>query len=142
MIRDKIRGALRICLYNNYDRVVIGDFGLGNGHRNPPQELAEIWRDVFLFDPDLRGQFVYVIFAFEDPNQSTTRLILDEIAKKESKSSSRGKSRGSDSSSSSSKSHSNSPSDRAIFEYIFSEAEIERALREPDPRYKLDMITS
>lgn len=142
MIRDKIRGALRICLYNNYDKVVIGDFGLGNGHRNPPQELAEIWRDVFLFDPDLRGQFAYVIFVFEDPNQSTSRLILDEMAKKESKSSSRGKSRGSDSSSSSSRSHSNSPSDRAIFEFIFSETEIERALSEPDPRYKLDMITS
>jgi uncharacterized protein (TIGR02452 family) len=140
MIRDKIRGALRICLFNNYDKVVIGDFGLGNGHRNPPQELAEIWRDVFLFDPDLRGQFTYVIFAFEDPHQSTTKLILDEMAKKDGKSSARGKSRSD--SSSSSRSHSHCPSDMALFEYVFSESQIERALSKPDPRYKLDMITS
>lgn len=144
MIRDKIRGALRICLYNNYDRVVIGDFGLGNGHRNPPQELAEIWRDVLLFDPDLRGQFLYIIFVFEDPNQSTTRLIWDEMAKKEGKSS-RGKSKsGSDSSnSSSSRSHyGGAPSDQLIFEHVFSEVEIERTLSRPDPRYNLDMLTS
>ncbi|KAK0384563.1 hypothetical protein NLU13_8649 [Sarocladium strictum] len=140
MIRNKIRAALRICLYNRYDRVVIGDFGLGNGHRNPPQELAEIWRDVFLFDPDLRGQFAYVIFAFEDPQQSTAKLILDEVAKKAGHGSSRGGSR-KDSSSSSSR-HSHCPTDMAIFEYVFSEAQIERALSKPDPRYKLDMITS
>lgn len=142
MIRDKIRGALRICLHLNYKRVVIGDFGLGNGHRNPPQELAEIWRDVFLFDPELRGQFVYVIFAFEDPNQSTAKLILDEMDKKDGKTSSRGKSRSSGSSSSSSRSHTNCPSDMAIFDYVFSGSQIERALSKPDPRYKLDMITS
>lgn len=54
--------------------------------------MAEIWRDVFLFDPDLRGQFRYVIFAFEDTAQSTTRLILDEITK-DKKGSSKGRSR-------------------------------------------------
>ncbi|RSL64510.1 hypothetical protein CEP54_004675 [Fusarium duplospermum] len=148
MTRDKLRGALRICLYNGYDRVVIGDFGLGNGYRNPPQELAELWRDVFLFDPDLRGQFSYVVFVFEDPLQSTARHILDEIAKKEN--GSKGKSRaGSSSSSGSSKSHSSSssshgssPADCHIFEHVFSPAEVDRVLRQPDPRYGLGMITT
>lgn len=141
MTRDKLRGALRICLYNGYDRVVIGDFGLGNGYRNPPQELAELWRDVFLFDPDLRGQFTYVAFVFEDPLLSTTRCILDEIAKKES--GSKGKSRaGSSSSSSSSRSHPNVPTDWQIFEHVFSPAEVDRVLRQPDPRYGLGMITT
>lgn len=138
MIREKIRGALRICLYNKYDRVVIGDFGLGNGHRNPPQEMAEIWRDVFLFDPDLRGQFAYVIFVFDDPFQSTSRLILDEFAKKESKSKS--KHRDSASASASAKSASHAPTDMDIFSQVFDPREIERVLSEPDPRYGLDHL--
>ncbi|KAF7548873.1 hypothetical protein G7046_g8520 [Stylonectria norvegica] len=141
MTRDKLRGALRICLYNGYDRVVIGDFGLGNGYRNPPQELAELWRDVFLFDPDLRGQFSYVVFVFEDPLQSTRRNILDEIVKKEN--GSKGKSRaGSTSSSSSSRSHPSVPTDWHIFEHVFNPAEVDRVLRQPDPRYTLGMITT
>lgn len=144
LLEEKIRGALRICLYNNYDRVVVGDFGLGNGYRNPPRELAEIWRDVILFDPELRGQFTYVVFVFEDPLQSTARLILDEIAKKEKKhgaSSSSSKSKASDSSSSSS-SRRTVPTDMAIFERIFDPAEIQRVATQPDPRYGLGMITT
>ena len=57
VIKDKMRGALRVCALKSYESVVIvGDFGLGNSYRNPPQELAETWREVFLFDPDLRGR--------------------------------------------------------------------------------------
>lgn len=151
MIAEKIRGALRICLYNGYDRIVIGDFGLGNGYRNPPQELAEIWRDIFLFDPAIRGQFAYVIFVFEDPSQSTTKAILDETARKESKSksksssssSSRHKSHGSSSSSGSGSSRSSSgmPTDLDIFQHVFAPSEIQRVVSEPDPRYGLAMIT-
>lgn len=144
MMREKIRGALRICLYNNYDRVVVGDFGLGNSCRNPPQEVAEIWRDVLLFDPDLRGQFAYVVFAFEDAAQSTTRFIWDEMARKDKKGgSSKAKSR-SDSSSStgfSRGSSSHAPTDMVIFQLAFEPAEIQRVLSAPDPRYGLDMIT-
>ncbi|KAJ4137885.1 hypothetical protein NW754_001530 [Fusarium falciforme] len=141
MTRDKLRGALRICLYNGYDRVVIGDFGLGSGYRNPPQELAELWRDVFLFDPDLRGQFAYVVFVFENPLQSTTRYILDGITKNESGSKAKPRA-GSSSSSSSSKDHGSAPTDRHIFEQVFCPAEVDRVLRQPDPRYGLGMITT
>jgi uncharacterized protein (TIGR02452 family) len=147
MIREKIRGALRICLYNGYDRVVVGDFGLGNGYRNPPQELAEIWRDAFLFDPDLRGQFTYVVFVFDDPDQSTMRLIREEMTRKETKSkgsSHKSKSHGShDSSGSSSRSSpSGAPTDMAVFQWVFDTAEVDRVLGERDPRYTLDMITT
>lgn len=109
MVKRKIRAALRICVYYGHTSVTIGDFGLGNGYRNPPQELAEIWREVFLYDPDLRGRFEYVAFCFEDPLQSTAKLILDDIAKKNkaghghghsSDSKSKSKSHGSSSSSS------------------------------------------
>ena len=144
MMRDKLRAALRICAHAGYDRVVIGDFGLGNGFRNPPQALAEMWRDIFLFDPDLRGLFAYVVFVFEDPEQNTSSLILDEMAKKAS-SSSRHRSDVSSSSSSSASSsasriHTRTLTDLEIFEQVFDRREIERVVSSPDPRYGFDMI--
>ena len=141
MVKEKMRGALRICAYNNYSTVVIGDFGLGNGYRNPPQELAELWREVCLYDPDLRGRIRCVAFVFEDPNQSTTQLILDDIAKKAkggSGSSSRSKTKGSSSSSSSPPG--TSPADVDIFSRVFDSTEIQRFLAQPDARYGLSNL--
>ncbi|KAL2137104.1 hypothetical protein VTI74DRAFT_8736 [Chaetomium olivicolor] len=140
MVKDKMRGALRICAYNNYSTVVIGDFGLGNGYRNPPQELAELWREVFLYDPDLRGRIRCVAFVFEDPNQSTTQLILDDIAKKAkggSSSSSRSKTKGGSSTASL---NGNSPTDYQIFAQVFDNNEIQRFLAQPDARYGLSNL--
>ncbi|KAJ8121172.1 hypothetical protein ONZ43_g2311 [Nemania bipapillata] len=151
LVKNKIRSALRICAYYGHRSVVIGDFGLGNGHRNPPQELAEIWREVFLFDPDLRGRFDHVAFAFEDAYQSTTKFILDDIAKKSKSghsSSSKGKGKSSASSSSSSHPHSHSandstkPTDFEIFQHVFSAGEIHSLMSRPDPRYDISMLTS
>ncbi|KAH9905978.1 hypothetical protein F4778DRAFT_688800 [Xylariomycetidae sp. FL2044] len=147
LVKNKIRAALRICAYYEHRSVVIGDFGLGNGHRNPPQELAELWRDTFLYDPDLRGRFDYVAFVFEDPYQNTTRLILDDIAKKNKSShssSSKGKSKSSSHSSSSGGSSSgpNVPSDYEIFRHVFEAGEIQNVMTRPDPRYGISMLTS
>ncbi|KAI1339673.1 hypothetical protein F5Y15DRAFT_415592 [Xylariaceae sp. FL0016] len=145
LIKNKIRAALRMCLYYRHFSVVIGDFGLGNGHRNPPQELAEIWREVFLHDPDIRGRFHYVAFVFEDCRQSTAKLILDDIAKKSKSSSSissRGKSRSHGSSSSASTGGSTVPSDYEIFQHVFSPIEVQDVMSRPDPRYGISMLTS
>lgn len=143
MVKEKLRGALRICAYNDYSTVVIGDFGLGNGYRNPPQELAELWREVCLYDPDLRGRIRCVAFVFEDAAQSTTQLIQDDIAKKSkgssSGSSSRSKAKGSSSSSASS-SAGNSPTDIQIFSQVFDTTEIQRFLAQPDARYGLSNL--
>ncbi|KAK3321614.1 hypothetical protein B0H66DRAFT_176271 [Apodospora peruviana] len=139
LVREKMRGALRICAYNEYTHVVIGDFGLGNGYRNPPQEFAELWREVFLYDPDLRGRIACVAFVFEDPKQSTTQLIQDDIAKKSSKSS-KSSSSGSSSNSKSSSSSSSYPTDHAIFAHVFSGNEIQRVLGQPDSRYGLNNL--
>ncbi|KAI0179759.1 hypothetical protein GGR52DRAFT_568527 [Hypoxylon sp. FL1284] len=160
MVRNKMRAALRICIYYEHRAVVVGgDFGLGNSHRNPPQELAELWRDVFLYDPDIRGRFDYVAFVFEDRHQSTARLILDDIAKKSkhhhghghghghgsgSSGSSKGKSKASSSSSSSGSASgpASAPSDFDIFARVFNPAEIQGVLSRPDPRYGISMLTS
>lgn len=144
LVRNKMRAALRICVFNGYNHVVIGDFGLGNGYRNPPKELAELWREVFLYDPELRGQFLAVMFAFEDDRQCTAKCILDDIAKKSkgssSSSSSKSKSKSSSSSSSSSGSSSSHKSDFKIFSDIFAPSEIARVRSQPDPRYAFSAI--
>lgn len=153
LVKVKLRAALRICLFNGYRYVVVGDWGLGNGCRNPPQEMAELWREVFLYDPELRGQFLFAAFVFEDEGQSTTRFILDDIAKKskgssssskskDSKSKGKGGSGSSSSSSSSSSSAADTITDYEIFRRVFDAGEIERVMSQPDPRYKLGMITS
>ncbi|KAH8673469.1 hypothetical protein BX600DRAFT_508731 [Xylariales sp. PMI_506] len=150
MVKNKIRAGLRICAGYEYRQVVVGDFSLGNSHRNPPQELAELWREVFLYDPELRGRFDYVAFVFEDLRQSTTKLIVDDIAKKcrSGGTSSRSKSKSHSSGSSSNFSPgSNStahlyPSDYEIFQHVFDPNEIQRVLSSPDPRCDLSMLMS
>ena len=149
MVKDKLRVALSIVAYEGAEHVVIGDFGLGNGYRNPPLELAELWREVLLYDPNLRGRFKYVAFVFEDPSQSTTQLILDDIAKKAKggSSSSSGKSRSKSSSSysgssssSSSSSPGLSPTDYQIFQQVFDSSAIQSVLKTPDARYGINNL--
>ncbi|KAI0129081.1 hypothetical protein BJ170DRAFT_359159 [Xylariales sp. AK1849] len=144
MVKNKIRAGLRICACYGYKQIVIGDFGLGNSHRNPPVELAELWREVFLYDVELRGRFNYVAFVFEDPYQSTIRLILDDIAKKtkHSSSSSKGKSKSSGPGSSSSSSAHSAPSDFDIFRSVFDPDEVQTVLSRTDPRCGISMLTS
>ncbi|KAJ9145487.1 hypothetical protein NKR23_g5408 [Pleurostoma richardsiae] len=145
LVRNKLRAALWICAYNHISNVVIGDFGLGNGYRNPPQEMAELWREVFLYDPELRGRIASAAFVFEDPAQSTTRLILEDLAKKSKggSGSGKGKSKASSSSHSSSSSSAanlnglSTPTDLAIFQHVFEPNEIQRYQSQTDPRLGL-----
>ncbi|KAL8376897.1 hypothetical protein RB595_007838 [Gaeumannomyces hyphopodioides] len=83
MMRDKIMGALAICLANGIANIVVGDFGLGNGYRNPPYETAAMWNEAVNGDPAIRGRIHNIAFIFEDGCQSTQRLILDDLAKKQ-----------------------------------------------------------
>ncbi|KAG6219321.1 hypothetical protein E4U26_007265 [Claviceps purpurea] len=152
IMREKIRGALLICLYHNYDRVVIGDFGMGNVYHNPPQLLAEIWRDLFLFDPVIRGHFACVVFAFEDPTQSTTQWFWDQRVKRTQREYKRKQSIKSATdyiipkSTITTAEWSNSlppaPTDMAIFQSVFHRDEIERVLRTPNPRCSIAMMLS
>lgn len=157
MAKNKVRAALTICAYNDIRSIVIGDFGLGNSYRNPPQEMAELWREVFLWDTNLRGRIENVAFVFEDATQSTTRLILEDAAKKSkggsssgggggSSSSSKGKGKvkpsGSSSSSSSSSGALGAPTDVEIFQRFFDAAEIHRVASQGDPRMGLGNLMS
>lgn len=158
LVKKKLRAALTICVHQDIRSVVIGDFGLGSC-RNPPQALAEMWREVFLWDPSVRGRIENVAFVFEDRGQSTVRLILEEAVKKGRGSSSSSSSSGSSSSSSvkgksksktsgaSSSSSSGGgagahPTDFDIFSYVFSSSEITRVLTQPDTRMGVQNLMS
>ncbi|KAJ4387679.1 hypothetical protein N0V93_008277 [Gnomoniopsis smithogilvyi] len=146
LAKAKLRAALTICVYNDIRTVVIGDFGLGGG-RNPPQAMAEMWREVLLWDPNLRGRIENVAFVFEDRNQSTMRLIMEELARKSRSGGSSG-SGGSSSSSSkgkgkpSSSSTASYPTDYQIFAHVFGDAEVTRVLTQPDSRMGVNNIVS
>lgn len=73
--------------------------------------------------------------------QSTTRLIMEDIAKKSKGSSSASKSK-SKSHSSSSVPTSATPSDYDIFRSVFDESTIQSVLARPDPRCNISMLTS
>jgi hypothetical protein len=141
MVKDKIRGALLICAFKGHENIVIsGDWGLGNGHRNPPRELAEVWREVLLYDPNLRGRIREVAFVFEDASQCTSQMIITEMCKKDSKKSSKSKEGSKGKSAASASCGLNLPTDAEIFAGVFDEGEIRRVLEQPDARYGLDNL--
>ncbi|KAG5939268.1 hypothetical protein E4U59_003237 [Claviceps monticola] len=146
-MKEKICGALRVCLNHNYNRVVIGDFGLGDGFLNPPQEVAEIWRDLLLFDPNLRGQFRSVHFVFTDPLQSTTQWHRDESQRKIEDRWARQAATGDPASTSTKQkteppSSQPAPTDMEIFESVFHPNEIERVREKAASSSSTNMVLS
>lgn len=127
VVKERLRSGLRICAAANCTHVVIGDFGLGNSFLNPPTELAKLWREVFLYDPGLRGRFRYVGFVFQNTVQSTTQLILDDIKKKSS-------------GGGLTSSNPGVQTDFEIFSSVFENQEVRRVIEQRDPRGRLGHI--
>ncbi|KAL1876369.1 hypothetical protein VTK73DRAFT_9438 [Phialemonium thermophilum] len=168
VMKMKLRGALRACAYHmgsggadcaaaaEVSVVLVGDFGLGSTYRNPPQELAELWRDVFLYDPDIRGRIRQAAFVFDDPERSTAQLILADLNKKNKnsaghyESSGKGKTAPNKQSAWSSSSIASASSsvyggsgylsDFEIFRRVFDSREVRRVMGERDSRYGLQNL--
>jgi hypothetical protein len=111
LMKDKIRTALRIAIYYGYPNLCIGNFGLGPGFRNPPEEVATMWKDAFLRDSEFVGHFHDVVFAFEPEG-----LLTSSSSKHTSKSSK-----------SSTKGASSSVRDIDVFRDVFSPSKIHGA---------------
>ncbi|KKA27022.1 hypothetical protein TD95_000550 [Thielaviopsis punctulata] len=154
--RQAMQAGLKAVLSQGYSAVVIGDFGLGRNGRNPPRVMAEMWRELFLYDPDIRGQFRTVVFAFASPDVSTEELIYEAAARAANKEASKERRRkGGAYAGSASRSHaqyeaaagyggmgSQRVTDFDIFQAMFHKAEIQRVLATKDPRYGLNMLTT
>jgi hypothetical protein len=117
LMREKIYTALRIAKYNGHTRLCIGTFGLGPGFRNPPEEVAIMWRDALLKDPEFSGSFQDVVFSFEPPEGAVAVSSTSSSRHSSSKSSSK-------SSSSSSSSKSSVAAELEIFKHVFNPAVI------------------
>ncbi|KAH6694216.1 hypothetical protein BKA61DRAFT_259536 [Leptodontidium sp. MPI-SDFR-AT-0119] len=126
LMRDKIRTALRIAVYYRHINLVIGTFGLGPGFRNPTEEVALMWRDALLKDPEFVGHFRDVVFAF-DPPEGVAAAGSSSSKASSSKSSSKSPSK----SSSSSSSKSSVVADLDIFRHIFKPAVVHDAFKTP-----------
>jgi uncharacterized protein (TIGR02452 family) len=65
--KEKIRTILRIAGKYKHDSLVLGAFGCG-AFANPPNHIAELFKEVF-FENEFLGTFKYVVFSiFEDHN--------------------------------------------------------------------------
>ncbi|CAK7235130.1 hypothetical protein SEUCBS140593_009179 [Sporothrix eucalyptigena] len=140
IVKDKLRASLLICIAKGYSVIVVGDFGLGKRYRNPPQEMAKLWCNVFLWDVMVRGRIQAVTFVFEDPQQCTTHLIRDALSNKGRGDGSRGMSSSSLPSTFSSSSLTSSPTDLEIFRRMFSKGGIKKQMEERDYRYELQTL--
>lgn len=126
LMRDKLRTALRIAIYYGYTNLCIGTFGLGSGFGNPPEEVARMWRDLFLKDSEFVGHFNDVVFAFESCEGpiGASSSSSSSSRSSSSKHSAKHSSKHSSSSSSSSSSSNSVASILEVFKHVFSPAVI------------------
>lgn len=127
-MRDKIRTALRIAVFYRHINLVIGTFGLGPGFRNPTEEVALMWRDALLKDPEFVGHFRDVVFAF-DPPEGVASTSSSTSKSSSSKSASKSKS------SSSSSTKSSVLADLDVFRKVFKPANVHDAFKTPVASY-------
>ncbi len=70
-MRESMRTVLRLAAYNRYHDICIGAFGIGVPFRNPPRDVAELWKELLFRDEEFRGMFRNVIFTFDTKQRST-----------------------------------------------------------------------
>jgi uncharacterized protein (TIGR02452 family) len=65
MMRERMQTVLRLAAANGHRDLCVGSFGVGPACRNPPRQVAEIWRELLFEDDEFKGLFKNVIFAFD-----------------------------------------------------------------------------
>jgi hypothetical protein len=72
LMKEKIRTALRIAVYYEFEDICLGAWGCGSGFRNPAGEVAAMWRDILFYEDEFDGHFANVVFAFDSPEVSSS----------------------------------------------------------------------
>jgi hypothetical protein len=72
MMRERMQTILRLAAANGHRDLCVGAFGVGPACRNPPRQVAEIWRELLFEDDEFRGLFKNVIFAFDTRRGSSS----------------------------------------------------------------------
>jgi uncharacterized protein (TIGR02452 family) len=81
MMRDKLRSVLRIASNHGHRDICLGSFGTGSVWRNPPKEVAEMWKDLLFDDQEFTGLFKNIIFAFPEsgPDMEAFETTLSQL---------------------------------------------------------------
>lgn len=62
---EKMRTVLRIAAMWNHPSIVLGAFGVGHIFRNPPREVARMWKLLLFQEEEFSGVFANVVFAIQ-----------------------------------------------------------------------------
>lgn len=127
-MKEQLRTALRIAVWAKHYKICIGSFGLGPGFKNPPEEVAIMWKELLLDDSEFFGFFSDVVFAFESPEGPASSTTSSSSSSKPSSKSSKSSSSRSSSSRSSSSKH-NFREDLDVFRRVFNPAALYGATR-------------
>jgi len=65
LMKEKMRSVLRIASYCGHRNVVLSAFGLGPIFRNPPAEVARMWRKLLFEEEEFHGAFQDIVFAID-----------------------------------------------------------------------------
>lgn len=65
LMLEKMRAVLRMAAMFGHTDIVMGAFGVGHVFRNPPREVARMWRALLFHDPEFCGVFSNVVFAVQ-----------------------------------------------------------------------------
>lgn len=74
LMLEKMRTVLRIAAYYGHPDLVLGAFGCGHVFRNPPREVARMWRQLLFQDPEFAGAFSNVVFAVQSSQPGNGRF--------------------------------------------------------------------
>ena len=65
LMMSKMRAVLRIAAHWGHRKVCLPAFGVGPAFRNPPREIAQMWKELLFRDEEFKGAFSDVVFAIE-----------------------------------------------------------------------------
>ncbi|KAL8932608.1 MAG: hypothetical protein Q9211_006221, partial [Gyalolechia sp. 1 TL-2023] len=72
-MKKKMRSVLRIAAHHRHRDICMGAFGVGPGFRNPPAQIASMWRSLLFDEAEFNGVFSNVVFAIEKSSDTTSR---------------------------------------------------------------------
>lgn len=84
-MKRKMRSVLRMAAHQHHRDICMGAFGVGPGFRNPPAQIASMWRSLLFEEVEFNGVFANIVFAIEKTSDTTSKdgPTDHEIFKKE-----------------------------------------------------------
>ena len=83
LMKEKMRIVLRIAVAWNHRDICLGAFGAGVSFRNPPRQLALMWKELLFSESEFLGRFTNVVFAIENDPEQSSDITDYEIFKRE-----------------------------------------------------------